>query len=195
MQSDIQSIFHSVIGKLHALNVTEKQLEHARFLHPDSSIAFDNWAFTYPLEFPIEAIVHLKDYLALKSVLEDSGSPIVSGAYEHVQMLILAQSYSANQRFKKLQVEKAKKRRGLTDDDQSSFELVLSFCRKPENRDRSATEMWPHFFNFLANQRLDPAEMPKNSLRYISRNGTVNMGARTFANLASRARKIIAKAT
>lgn len=194
MLSDVRSAFNSLLEEFYALNVTEEQLASVRFLRLDPSIAFDNWAFTYCLDFPDKAIGHLKDYLALKWI-QDAENPILSGAYEHVQMLLAAKAHAPYQAFKKLQIKKAKLPRGLTEAGRSSFDLVIIFCRKPENLDRSASEMRPHFFQFLADQDLDPVRKPKNSLSYNSRNGTVNMAASTFANLVSRARKIIAKAT
>lgn len=191
MQNDIQLLFHNLTKELLTLGVSQKQLAAVRFLRPDPSVIFDNWAFTYPPEIPTKSISHLKDYLALRWVLQDEGNRVVSGAYQHAQTLLLAESYSSDMAFKKRQARKAKKPRRLTDDNQSPLDLVLNFCTKPENSNRSANEMWPHFFGFLEDQRLDPTEISQTALEFRSRNCNVKLTIRTFANLVSKARKRI----
>jgi hypothetical protein len=102
-------------------------------------------------------------------------APIIQGRMDHLAV------QSAN----------AKKPRGfLPDLGMSMKDFIPQFCRRPEFRELTAKETWPHLFSELNIRGLDPEEQEDGwSYTYSFKDRTKSISFRTFSNHFNEARK------
>jgi hypothetical protein len=151
--------------KLRELGFTDEQLTSSRFSRKYLGYPFDEWPFTWPDDAPVEgnpmSLIHLKSYLAYRHALIDGpklgGLPMIQGRMNHLAV------QSAN----------AQKKRGfLPELGMSMKDFIPQFCRRPEFREQTAKQIWPHLFSELNIRGLDPEEQEDGSYTYSFKDGT-----------------------
>ncbi len=184
--TEAEKLLRNITEQLCDLGVRERQLVDVRFIRPDPSRSFDCWPFTFPNDMSETAIPLLKDFLTFRWIVRDAVDMPTSDAWRSANEYASLKNVATARAFTQNQSEKAKRPRGRTDDGRSSEDLVATLCSKPESRETSAAELWPHFFSFLESEMLDPEGRGQTSYIYETKSGRKRIARRTFANLVSR---------
>lgn len=148
-------------------------------------------------DIPAEAIVLVKPYCALKWLILDD--PIecrdTDDAWRLVSATMAAPLVTIGLRTKAAQSKRAKQPRGkVTDAGETLSQLIKELVLQRQYRHNTAKELWPHFFDVLNQNDLDPkgiddpASHTTYAYRYDWRGGRKEITFRRFANIVSSAR-------
>jgi hypothetical protein len=188
---------HELTSRLRRLGVSDQQLEAMRFSWSNQGWSFEQWTVTWLEGTPEEAIPLVKAYCALKWViLEDPPeSADKDAARRLVTVTLAAPNHALGLRFRRSQARRASKPRGKLADGRTLDQIIAELASRPERRDETALELWPHFHAELDRLDLDPKEIrdPKDPQRmayaYGYRDGRKTITFGQFANVVSKSRR------
>jgi hypothetical protein len=188
---------HEFTRRLKELGLTDRQLEAVRFTGLNTGWPFDQWSFTWDHGTPLQSLGHLKAFAALKWLILDNPSECrdKNDAWQLVNHSLAAPMYQAGLNHKEAQRLRACKPRGRVGEDGRNMEqIVHTLANRPEHRDETARELWPHLFAELEELGVSPSEIDhidfrKRCYTYEFKNRQKKITVGQFANLVSRARK------
>jgi hypothetical protein len=184
---------HELTRELRRQGLTDQQLEAIRFCWNNDGWPFRQWSFTWANGTPETAIPLMNAYCALKWLILDDppGSRDKDDACRLVGETSIAPIYEANLKYRHQQSERAGRPRGrLTNDGKTMSEVVRRLALKPERRDDTAKDLWPHLHAELEDLRLDPQltdnlEFRKSFYTYDFKDGQRKITFGQFAKLVS----------
>jgi hypothetical protein len=184
---------HPITTELKKRGATDDQLAAIRFRGKDRG-TFDQWSFTWGSGMPLEALPLVTAYCALKwLILEDPpSSKDKEDAWRYLNDTMIAPVVALGLKHKQTQRRRAQRPRGkVTDDGRTLKQIVEALVLRPDHREESAWELWPHFSAELDQLGLDPKEIEHSDRRKIryeyrccDRLGKITYGQ--FANLVSK---------
>jgi hypothetical protein len=187
---------HELTQELRRRGLTDQQLEAIRFWGDNVGWPFQQWTFTWANGTPATAIPLMKSYCALRWLILDDppGSRDKDDAWRLVGETSIAPLYEAGLKFRQKQSERARRPRGrLIDGGETMREVVHRLALKPERREDTTMDLWPHLHAELAETGLDPQstddrELRKSFYTYDFKGGRKKITFGQFANLVSGAR-------
>ena len=183
---------HELTRELRRQGLTDQQLEAIRFWSSNNvGWPFEQWTSTWANGTPETAIPLMKPYCALKWLILDDppGSRDKDDASRLVGETLIAPVYEAGLKYRRAQSEWARRPRGrLTDGGKTMSEVVCRLALRPERRDDTAKEIWPHLYAELddlglAPQLKDNPELRKSFYTYDFKDGRKKITFGQFANL------------
>jgi hypothetical protein len=187
---------HELTQELRRRGLTDQQLEATRFWDNNAGWPFQQWSFTWANGTPVTAIPLMKPYCALRWLILDDppGSGDKNDAWRLVSETLFAPIYKSHLEYRNAQSKRARRPRGrLTDDGPTMPKVVRRLALKPERRDDTARELWPHLVAELddlglAPQSTDSIEFRNSFCTYDFKDGRKQITFGQFANLVSGAR-------
>ncbi len=154
----VQELLTQVAWEMSRRGATEEQLRAARFRDSRQRSRFDRWTTMAPGDLPETAIALLKLYCTLKWLaLDPPSSRNRHDAGVYVAAFAAQPHITLGLRTKENQRKRARNPRGKVDDSGATMRsIVVALRRRPEYRELSAKELWPHFCSELAELGLDP---------------------------------------
>lgn len=187
---------HFITLKLRQLGVSNEQLNAMRFRSANIGQPFSLWSCSWQDGTPVTAVYLIKSYCALKWLVLNKPEPSEdrAAAERLISETMAAPNFLQGIEFIESQRARASKERILITIDKKSIATVIKeFSEKPDHKDATAKELWPHFFSELQSTGLEPLEingsdLKKSAYEYDFKDKTRKMTFGRFCNIISKFR-------
>jgi hypothetical protein len=187
---------HELTSWLRRLGVSAEQLEAMRFSWSNRDWPFEQWTVTWLEGTPEQAIPLVKPYCALKWVIVEDppGSADKDAAWRLLAETLAAPVHALGLKFRWSQARRASRPRGKLADGRTLNQVIAELALRPEHRDATALELWPHLYAELDRLTLspeetrDPKDPRRNAYAYDYRDSRKTITFGQFANVVSKSR-------